>query len=315
MSTPYDLTRLTLGDVLERTLTLIRLTFGRIGLIFVFLALPAALLFGVVMDGFLSTFFEAASRDLTPFSTPEFVAVFVKWLVLLMLAAVLMVLAELFALVSMQIIVCGEIVGRRVSVAEAVELTSGMRLWRAVGQRLLADLATALILVVPYLAVVGAVISNTGAISVLAAVLAVVAAICCAIYVRVRWAFGTTTIAWEDETVLGAFGRSSELVRGEWPRTFAILALFAIVVGLFVSMLLSPLQILMFKDIFVASLNQARNVALQSQPQLLEALTGIGFLYGITIAVSSLATTLIKSAYLSVLYFDLRARHGEFERE
>ncbi len=104
-------------------------------------------------------------------------------------------------------------------------------------------------------------------------------------------------------------------MRGEWLRTFGVLALLAIVVGLLVSFLLTPVQFLMFKDLFMAGFDQARNVALQGQPDVLEALSGIGFLYGITISVANLGTTMLKSVYLPVLYFDLRARSGEFQSE
>jgi hypothetical protein len=135
------------------------------------------------------------------------------------------------------------------------------------------------------------------------------------VYLRVRWAFGTTSIAWEDQTVFGAFSRSSELVRGKWLRTFLILALFAIAVGMLMSMLLTPIQLLAFKDLFLAGLDQARTVGLQSQPEMVESLSGVGFWYGISIATASLGTTLVKSVYLSVLYFDLRVRSGEFDSE
>jgi hypothetical protein len=313
MNTPFDLRPVTVGDILERTITLIRLTFTRIGLIFLFLALPAAALFGVVMDGFMSSMLESIAMDVAPDSIAAFVIPFLKWMVILILAALVLMAVELTALVSMQIVVCGEIVGRRVETREAAELTLGPRLWRAIGQRILADLAIAGVIVVPYVAIIVAAASDAGAFAILATVLAILVALLGVVYLKVRWAFGTTVIAWEDETALGAFGRSSELVRGSWLRTFGILALFAIVVGLLVSMLLSPVQLLMFKDIFLAGLNQARNVALQDQHEVLRALSGIGFWYGITIALANLVTTLFKAVYLPVMYFDLRARGGEFE--
>lgn len=315
MSTPFELTRLAVGDVIERTITLLRMTFSRIGLIFVVLAVPAALLFGVVMDGFFASMMQAAVADSLPGSVSAFVASLLKWVVIVTLAALVLIVVELIALVSMQIIVCGEIVGRHVDTREAFELTMGVRLWRAVGQRLLAELMVGLVVLLPFWVVASAVAANMGGVAILAMALAVMFALVCVVYLKVRWAFGTTTIAWEDESVLGAFGRSSELVRGSWLRTLGILALFAIVVGMIVSLLLTPVQLVVFKDLLVAGFSQARNVAFQSQPEVAEALSGMGFLYGISVAFASLGKTLLQSVYLPVLYFDLRSRTGEFDSE
>ena len=315
MSTPFELSRLNVGDILDRTITLIRATFTRVGVILLCLAVPAAILFGVVLDGFLSSILVMAASDAMPDTTMAFVGSIMKWMIILLLAAVVLMAVELTALVSMQIIVCGEIVGRHIGTREALELTAGVRLWRALAQRFLAELAVGLVIVVPYLAAIGTITFDMGAAAIITAVVIAFFAIFGAIYLKVRWAFGTTTIAWEDETILGSFGRSSDLVRGNALRTFGILALFAVIVGLLVSVLLTPVQLLMFKDIFMAGLGQARNVALQSQNEVVDALSGIGFLYGVSVALASLITTSLKSVYLPVLYFDLRARGGEFESE
>ncbi len=315
MSEPFELTRLTVGDVLERTITLLRKTFSRIGLVFLFVALPAALFFGVVMDGFLSAIVSVAQSAGTAAGPLEVLLQLAGWIGFLFIAAVVLLTVEMIALVAMQIIVCGELVGRLISTREAFDLTLSFRLWRALLQRILAELAVGLVIIIPYVGIVAAVMADMGAASVMLGVLAVVAGIYGVVYLKVRWAFGATTIAWEDQTVFGAFSRSSELVRGEALRTFAILALFAIMLAVFVSMIMSPLQLLLFKDLLFTGFDQARNVALQAQPDPLSILSGVGFLYGVILATSSLLTTTVKSIYLPVLYFDLRARRGEFDGE
>ncbi|NNE45683.1 MAG: hypothetical protein HKN37_03385 [Rhodothermales bacterium] len=313
MSTAFELSRLNVGEILERSIRLLRLTFSRIGIVFVLLAIPTALFFGVVMDGFFSAIMDSALGGGVRDSMPEFAVELVGWVLFMIVGVIIVLVVELIALVAMQMIVCGEVVGRHIGTREAFELTLGVRLWRAILQRLLAEFAVVMVILVPYMAVVLAIALDAGAISILGTVAAVVFGIYCVIYLKVRWAFGTTTIAWEDQSVLGAFGRSSELVAGNGMRTFGILALFAILVGILVSVVMTPFQFLMFKDLFLAGLNQAQNVALQGEADILKSLSGIGFLYGVIVALASLGTTTIKSVYLPVLYFDLRARNAEFD--
>lgn len=315
MNTPFELSRLSIGEVLERTISLLRLTFTRIGAVFLIVALPAAVFFGVVMDGFMSAIFDAALRGTVPETLPEATLAMLGWIGFLVLAVAVLLVVDLIMLVCIQIIVCGEIVGRFIGTKEGFELTLGGRLWRSIAQRFMAECAVGLILVVPYIAVIAAVGLDMGAMSILFALIAVVVCIGFMLYLRVRWAFGTTTIAWEDQSILGAFGRSSALVRGEALRTFAILALFAVLLGVVASVIMTPFQLLIFRDVLMAGFGEARNVALQGQSEALEALSGVGFLYGITVVLASLITTAVKSVYLPVLYFDLRVRRGEFESE
>ncbi len=308
----FDLTPLNVGQVLERAIALIGKTFKRLSVVLIFLALPTALFFGVVMDSFFGTIVHLVDMAAPSGLTEESVRVILTAAGYLSVGILVVILAEIVALVCMQLIVCGEIVGRHIGTREAFELTFGYRLGRAIGQRFLAGLAIGLAIAVPYLMLplVLAVGAGGGAIALV--VVLILVAIGFALYLQVRWAFGTTTIAWEDETVMGAFTRSGYLVSGFGWRTFGLLALFAILVGVFVSVLLTPFQLLIFKDFIMASMQQARNVALQSDADVMRMFADIGSLYGIVIALSSLITTFFRSVYLPVIYFDLRARKGEF---
>ncbi len=313
--TAYTLAPLNVGEIIERFFSLLGKSFKRLLGLLVIVAIPAALILGVAMDSFFSSL-----TDLTLLNDPsaideETVTLIVRNVAILCIGILFFLVADVVALLTMQMVVCGEVVDRHIGIRESLELSFDRRLGRAIGQRLLGEFASALAIVGPYMLLPIVIAAGGGGAAIGLVILLILVALGLFLYLRMRWAFGTTTIAWEDETALGAFTRSGYLVRGYGWRTFGLLAVFAIVISVILSAVVLPLQFWLMKDIIMLGMEEsARNVALlQSNTNPLETLANIGLVYGVVAGVANLITTMLKSVYLPILYFDLRARNSEFD--
>ena len=137
------------------------------------------------------------------------------------------------------------------------------------------------------------------------------------LYLRVRWAFGVTAISWEEEGVMDSFMRSSSLVKGETVRTFLLFVLFSLITSFAVTLILSPVQFVVFWDVFLSYIAVISQIE-TGEPDisgLIESLTSLGPGFAVLLGLNMLLTSGVKTAYQTNLYFDLRARQGEFEIE
>jgi hypothetical protein len=115
------------------------------------------------------------------------------------------------------------------------------------------------------------------------------------VWLFIAWAFAMPALLAEGVRGRGALGRSFELVKGRWWRTFGVVALgFTLA-----SITSSVLQGLFFVGIFVGSQNDTLVL-------VLSAVAGV---------VGLLVTTPFQSALLAVVYFDLRVRKEGFDLE
>ena len=310
---PYELVPLNAGDITERFFGLFGRSFKRVAVLFILVAIPGAVVMAVAMDALFSSVLDLISMGESGRTSAALIQSALRGFTILAVGILLVLLADVVILVAVQLVVCGEIVGRSIGVREAFELCSPSRLGRAVGQRILGETASLLAIIGPYLLIPVVIAAGAGAGTIVLVILVFVLALGLYLYLRVRWAFGTTTIAWEDQSVLGAFTRSGYLVRGYGWRVFGILAVFALVITVGLSMLLTPFQLWAFKDLFMLGLQEsARNAAQQMPDNPVEILADIGFAYGLIAGGATLLQTVFKSIYLPILYFDLRARKGEF---
>ncbi len=310
----YDLVPLNVGDIIERFFGLFGRSFKRLAVIFLAVGIPAAIVMAVSLDTFFASLVQIVSMSKFDATDELAVQAAIRGFGLLLVGVGLLLVADVVVLVAGQLVVCGEIVGRRIGVREAFELTTISRLGRALGQRLLGELGSGLAIVGPYLLIPIAIAANAGGGIIAVVILIFLLAFALFLYLRVRWAFGTTTIVWEEESVFGAFTRSGHLVSNNGWRLFLIMAVFAVLIGIALSMLMMPFQLWAFKDLFMLGLQEsARNVAQEIPTNPMEILSGIGFAYGLVAGAATVLQTLLKSIYLPVLYFDLRARKGEFE--
>ena len=214
-----------------------------------------------------------------------------------------------------QIVVCGATMGRDISAGEALRLTFGPRLVRALAQRLLAEAAAMSMIVIPYTLMVTMAAARSGASMVVLGLLAFLIGFGFMIYLRVRWAFGTTTIAWEDAGIIDSFRRSWRLTERHTLRTTGILAVAFIIVYFGVQAISIPIQYVVMIDLWDDYLAIIRESMRGGEPNVVPFLRGmasIGPLLALSTLVAMLVEVSLKSVLIPTLYFDLRARHGEF---
>jgi hypothetical protein len=115
------------------------------------------------------------------------------------------------------------------------------------------------------------------------------------IWLYISWAFALPALLVEGKRGPSALGRSFELVRGRWWKTFGV-----IVLGFLLAAIISSLvQVVFFVGIFIGADNHA----------LVLVLSGIAGVAGLAIS------TPFQAALLTVLYFDLRVRKEAFDLE
>jgi hypothetical protein len=312
-----QLTPLQLGDIFDRTFKIVAKSFGRnIILILIFLGVPSVLLvlglqafYSMVGDAMQ----EASAGGGAGFK--DF-SIFVGAMLFIACVAVIYFLANLASKLAVTSIACGEINDRPLSWREALQRTLSKRFGRAVGQSLMCYLAMAGFFLFPFVLVfLGA--STGSAFLGLVGVLAFFVTIPLAVMYWIRWTMALNAIAWEEQGVLGSFSRSEFLVKGQWWRVFGILLLLGVIVQFAVSLVSAPVMFIAMWDSFgeyfklLSTMNPQK-----TNPELpLQILSSMGLGMGLTACLSAILTMLVEPAYVSVLYFDLRARTGEFSPE
>ena len=151
-----------------------------------------------------------------------------------------------------------------------------------------------------------------GKIGILFMVIIIVCSMALMFFFNIRWTFTVVTIVNEDAGAMQSFVRSTSLVNGYWWRTLGITMLFGFIMVFAISLIVTPVGFYLMWDFYSAyfkSLGSHKPDPMQS----IKMLGSIGWGLGIMIAVDSLLKLLIEPAYKCAMYFDLRARHNEFE--
>jgi hypothetical protein len=217
------------------------------------------------------------------------------------------------ARMSVTAMTCGEIEGTAVSWWKAIQRATGKRLACLIGQAILEGLCITAFAFTPFLLVSIASMAHS-MLGVLAALVLFPLLIVFMINYLVRWSMTTAPITWEDAGPLDAFVRSNALVSGGWWRVFGILVLFGLMVQFAVTMIQTPVGFLTMWDFYSSYFNAlGSGGATEMDPSTaLQLFRSMGYGMGISIGLGSMLTVLVQPVYLTVLYYDLRARHGEF---
>ena len=309
----------TFGEMFERVFRLLGRTFTRNSLIGFLVLLPGALLLVFSLSSFAGALSDVI-RDLDPSATPsddEVLSMFWSMLtplfgtlILLFVAVTLYAIGSLLASLAMARVSASTLEGIHVEWSEALGAVAGVVLLRGLGQSLLLACLIVGILIGPYILLFLGIDAL-----VLAGVFGIVGAIPVIIWLSIRWQFAQIVIAVEEDTVLHSFQRSAYLVREWWWRTFGITIGFAIVAGIAVQIIMMPLGLVgmfafsaSFADVFVSS-----NMGDTPSPEaIVSVIRTIGIAYIAFITLASIASQMFASNYLVVMYYDLRARKGEF---
>jgi len=303
-----------LGDIFDQTFRLIGKTFVRNLIVALIILTPAALVFAWGLDRFFSTIMHLARAKemLEPAGLEEPLRMFGA-MALFFVSLIIYGLLSLTAMLGITIIACSEMNGQKLSWSDALGMTFGIRLWRLYGQAFLQYLALGGLIVIPYIALIAGAATGLKTLAWLGGI-SLFAAMICAIYLWIRWAFTLPPIACEEAGVVAAFRRSFALVQDVWWRTFGILILMSLIVQFAISIITTPLSFIMLRDFFAKYFEMLGSMG-SGQPDsraLLETFDTFGMGLGLVVGVSAILSMLISPLIRVIMYFDLRARQGEF---
>ncbi len=312
----FPLVPMTLGDLFDRTFRLLGRTIGRGAIIALILLVPTALLFSYALGAFFDSLVGLAQGpyDLQGPEMNQLASIFGS-LALMVLTGMLFGLAQLGAYLGITHLGCSEFAGQSVPWEEAFRKALGLPLLRAIGASILMGLAFVALLILPYLLIIGGAAADSSALAGIGIIL-LLGALGVVLFLAFRWNFVYQAIVYEGTPVIEAFRRSWDLVEGNWWRVFGIMLLFGILVDFAISLLLTPLTFIVLWDFFSEYFRLLGDISQgESDPEaFLQVFKSLGPGMGFLIAADAILTTLIAPLYSVALYFDLRARRGEFSQ-
>jgi hypothetical protein len=214
---------------------------------------------------------------------------------------------------AVTIVGCSEMSGQQISWQEALSRTFGMRLLRLFGQYILQGLLFAALILVPYIILITAIALGSLLLGLAAGAL-LFASVLAVIYLATSWTFTVPTIGWEEADVIQSLRRSWLLVKANWWRVFGILLLMSIILSFAISLIMTPIYLIALWNFFVSYFQMLDSLgAGRPDPSVLfENLRSMGIGLGVVSGLSTILEMLVRPLYVTVLYFDLRARKGEF---
>jgi len=314
--TSLSLAPMTLGDIFDRLFKLIGKTWLRNLTIAAIILGPAALIMGASADmGFseLADLLES-EQGLEDVTTAE-LSTFLGFALWFAIGLTLMVIGSVIVTVAVTIVGCAEISGESLSWQEALSRTFHVRVVKVIGQYILEGAMLTAIVVIPYALLIIGIAADSVALGFLGGLL-IVAAILFAVYLGISFAFTIPAISWEDADVIESFRRSWRLVKGSWWRTFGILILMGMMVSFAVSIIMTPLYLIFLWDFFRAYFDILSSIeeGVNNPAVFVTMIKSLGFGIGILSGISSIIQLIVTPLYSVVMYFDLRARRGEFSQ-
>ncbi len=309
-----SITPLNLGDIFDRLFKLIGKTAVRNIILSLIILLPASLILSYGMDHFFSSISGFSELEESGDFGGGGIWDFFSSMGTFFLTLFVFMLATFAATLGVIRVSCSQMSAKDLIWSDALRQTFSIRLLRVFGQLFLQYLILGVVYVVPYAILVGGLAGGSTGMAAGGALVFFVS-ILLAAYFWLRWVFAIPAIAWEDAGVFESFSRSSFLVRGYWWRTFGILILLNIITQFAISIISTPVSFIAFSDFFRVYFDMITSMTkgeMQSEilPELMNSFSGAKFV--LYIAFASILSLLITPLITVVMYFDLRARKGEF---
>ncbi|MBI1805586.1 MAG: hypothetical protein HYR76_00880 [Ignavibacteria bacterium] len=304
-----------LGDIFDRIFKLIGKTFTRSAMVAVVILLPVSLLMAFAMEMLFSNLADIIRETATQGTHgPEQVLSLIGPYLLFFASLSLQLLAVLACTIGVTTIASAEMMGSHSSWEEALRKTMGRRFFRALGQILLQFLAAIGLFMIPIFLFVMGKVSGW---FVFLGVIALLICIPFIIKLVVQWYFAVTAIAIEDRGVFDSFDRSSFLVSGQWWRVLGIVILMALIIQFAISLVSAPINLIALWGFFSKYFQMIASMKIGKPDPLASAemLESMGFGFGVVTALAQFLSVLVSPLVTTVLYFDLRARKGEFHQE
>jgi len=307
---------MTLSDIFDRLFKLIGKTWIRNLILASIILIIPVIMMSVGLESFFSSIATLAKENEpgTPLAPEQFVMMFgsMAWF---FIGLVIFILATLATTLGVTIVACAETTGQPMTWQEAFKRVFSIRLARMFGAYILQGLVFMGLFLPPYILLIIAIVTKSPMLGLFAGFL-LFACILIVIFFFIRWAFAVPAIAWEDHRVVGGLRRSWALVKDNWWRVFGILVLMGIMLSFAVSLIMTPVYVIaMWKFIaaYFETISSAGSHELDPTT-LLEGFRSFGFGFGIVSGLGSVLQMLIAPLYVVILYFDLRARKGEFSQ-
>ena len=299
-----------LGDIIDKSFRMTGTVFLRALVIVLILLVPAAVLLGEGSLEFYGTLGKMAQNEAFSTST-AFLPALLEAMGIFALALTLSLLLGLAGELAVTLLVRSELARSKMSWTEALGGAFKLRYLRALCVMLLQAAAIAGIVVVPFGLLI---LSRNGIIIALLGLLMLPLLIGLVIFLVIRWSMAFTTVACEDSGAIAAMNRSWFLIAGNWWRVFGILLLFGVLANFAVGIITTPVSLIALWDFYREYFKMLGTIG-HGQPDpasIGRMLSSMGFGVGVSAALNMMLLTLVKPVYTTVLYFDLRARNGEF---
>lgn len=312
---------MTLGDMFEKTFTLIGRTFVRnliVGAIFLIVPI-------ILMTSAMRHFFMAISQvnalggNETLGSGLQGALEMIRLMSIFWATIILLAVCTLLAEIVVCIIVSKEFKSEHIDVGAALGDTFDKKWLYGIGQILLKDAiliggaAVGGIAVAILAAVVASVSEGAEAFFVAVMVVVIIAMMVALIFFAIKWYFSLAAVAVDGLGPTESLRKSWQLVKGYWWRTLGILILFWILSQFVISIISLPITFAsmwgFYKHFFTMLGNTNGQLDMDAFRELQRSL---GPAIGLGSGVSSLLTLLISPVYTVVMYYDLRARKNDF---
>jgi hypothetical protein len=298
---------LTLGDIFEKTFSLIGKTFFRNILVGLLLLLFPVIIMAIAADEFYSSLGDMQNiQQINPAEVglDSILSIFGP-VAFFFLATFLLAFCVFLAQIAISIIVSQELLSHPLSIFDALSETFSMKCLYGIGQGC-----------IKYgLLIVGAIL--IGIIFALLAVISPMVIVILAIFllipliafIWIKWFFSLTAVAVDDMTPMDSLRTSWHLSDGYWWRTFGILLLLFILSQFVIYIISLPITFGtmwdFYKDYFTM-LGKTRGTI--DQGALAQMVGSLGPSVAIGTGISELLSLLITPIFTVVMYYDLRAR-------
>ncbi|MCI0707407.1 MAG: glycerophosphoryl diester phosphodiesterase membrane domain-containing protein [Ignavibacteriae bacterium] len=303
------ITPMTLGDMFDRLFKLIGKTWMRnLAIASLILFLPTVLM----MIGMDTMFSSLQSFSEQGQGAPDIgsIAGFFGAMGAFFLAYIGIIVGIAAATLGVTIIGCEEFNGRFMTWQDALTQTFSIRILRMLGMFALQVLLIGGAIMIPYILMIVAIAADS-TFFILIMVLLFLAAVGCVAYVLIRWSFAVPVLACENAGVIESLKRSWQLVDNNWWRIFGILFLFSLMLSFAVSLVMTPVYLFAMWDFFAAYF-QLLSSGEPDPSAFTEIFSSFGLRFGIIFGLATILEMLVSPLVNVVLYFDLRARAGEF---
>ncbi len=299
-----------LADIFDKTFRMFGKVFFRSLPIVLILFVPVVALLGEGSREFYGTIGRVMQEKGADPSTEAIFTIF-RSMALFGLALLFSILVSMAGELSIILLVRQEFAKAHLTWTDAFKNALGVRYVRGLGVALLQVLVVGAIFGVP----IGLLLlTGNGVVIALLGLLTIPVLLALVVFLLIRWSMAFTVVACEEEGVAAAMHRSWSLVAGNWWRVFGILLLLGVLANFAIGILTTPVSMVALWDFYREYFQMLGSIG-HGEPDpaaIGRMISSMGIGVGISGALNMMLLTLVRPVYTTVLYFDLRARSGEF---